>query len=1124
MNTFNVTINTEAGWLPIDGEPVFPLSYSNLLDERLDEGALTLYKSRTKTFPINGEIAIECGGKSTFWRIAGDSAVEYPNGSGVYKHSLQIIEETKWLEGFVCQSITFTNTKGNLGAVEDAAQVDPMVYEEGEPAEGRVNNFPGVPGIVSPVLIGTECVLPSLGEIAGEMLPYVKGGSYIVTDGTSLTIRNGEETTVYTTQTAEDFTARRTVTSVGAVVQVEYYVRFSWENLPPTDYNVVFYIAGVAEQDPAKSWTITDCVNRVLDLAEPLFGNDEPRFIFDPAQALKYSYIPAPEFAMTQATLREQLQTIGGRIHAEPYLVTVNGEKVIRYKPYGETTEANITAPYVYHQADLDINNYCTDVHTNASNLVNRLNTVQGVIAEPYGIAADMGYKTVRAEYSNVRIEDTNARATTGLPVYDVTEVWCGVFTNAGEWEIEPVNITDYVYEKSGYDLLSSFGGAVGRSKQYALYYTQGAKNIDGLFFKPASVLNPALKDYAIINILAVASGRTPNGVASFFEALLDPDNKSGEVAYIAFHIRYVPQYSGMFAHGKQTYSTADKFTKIYNQGANVIETSYYGEHIKGVAARLGNVELTKTYIFKSLNQVPQVGTMLDGYAISAVSVEVMPYYIKCTVALTKDFNRISQYVGISSNKRVYEVSEKQAYQRDILLREKLVVSTTPMQSDANTLLIETSAVREQFLPLASRTKLPISCALAWYENEAGDEGAKCLLPVVSSSFGNAMLFSWGYQDNYSAGDQAEYYTGEVKGFWNKAAPYSDFYGRAHKYRFALMDSPKQMIPGNQGAPPALGIAQNLPAFPYGRYTELGIISTANGAYLLRKDSREILSFNYELEFQSADDSIIIGSGLAATNPLVEGGTRQTVLTNLMTERAFLDGGVYENATMHQGPISGKIPYVPGHIIYARADVSSTGGDMNIGVRYWNSSNMWLGQDLAEVVGGRASVVSSMDNVAAVGMDFFIPNMENVTVATIQYSKCVWVDLTACFGAGNEPTKEWCDANIPFFGGTYALKRGREEAPKVFFFTEKQSKFTTTIAGLDVAAQPVAMPESNVQSDGIVLPSVNVNCAAWAIAYDYTQEIAADGRVTYKGGEVLLLCNEPYDAWKAKKLYFSIQK
>lgn len=31
------------------------------------------------------------------------------------------------------------------------------------------------------------------------------------------------------------------------------------------------------------------------------------------------------------------------------------------------------------------------------------------------------------------------------------------------------------------------------------------------------------------------------------------------------------------------------------------------------------------------------------------------------------------------------------------------------------------------------------------------------------------------------------------------------------------------------------------------------------------------------------------------------------------------------------------------------------------------------------------------------------------------------IDLTAACGAGNEPTKEWCDANIPYFSGSYEV-------------------------------------------------------------------------------------------------------
>jgi hypothetical protein len=33
----------------------------------------------------------------------------------------------------------------------------------------------------------------------------------------------------------------------------------------------------------------------------------------------------------------------------------------------------------------------------------------------------------------------------------------------------------------------------------------------------------------------------------------------------------------------------------------------------------------------------------------------------------------------------------------------------------------------------------------------------------------------------------------------------------------------------------------------------------------------------------------------------------------------------------------------------------------------------------------------------------------------------ILIDLTAAFGAGNEPTKEWCDANIPYFEGSTTI-------------------------------------------------------------------------------------------------------
>lgn len=40
---------------------------------------------------------------------------------------------------------------------------------------------------------------------------------------------------------------------------------------------------------------------------------------------------------------------------------------------------------------------------------------------------------------------------------------------------------------------------------------------------------------------------------------------------------------------------------------------------------------------------------------------------------------------------------------------------------------------------------------------------------------------------------------------------------------------------------------------------------------------------------------------------------------------------------------------------------------------------------------------------------------------TMYFSCPMLIDLTAGFGAGSEPTQEWCDANIPFFEGSLGV-------------------------------------------------------------------------------------------------------
>jgi hypothetical protein len=158
----------------------------------------------------------------------------------------------------------------------------------------------------------------------------------------------------------------------------------------------------------------------------------------------------------------------------------------------------------------------------------------------------------------------------------------------------------------------------------------------------------------------------------------------------------------------------------------------------------------------------------------------------------------------------------------------------------------------------------------------------KAILPVISSAFGNAITFSWSFKDNYSAGeDVIREDVDNLTRYWQTDKPYGDFYGRAYLHDFWLY----QNYPYGEmeQALTVSPIMDNIPTATF--FTQQPLI--------LRKDSREIISFNFEIEFKSNTENLIVGSALASACPLVTGKTYTTApkvyffdkpINNLSTE------------------------------------------------------------------------------------------------------------------------------------------------------------------------------------------------------------------------------------------------
>lgn len=649
-----------------------------------------------------------------------------------------------------------------------------------------------------------------------------------------------------------------------------------------TDYIYEFSIAGVDNHTPLAPYSIQEVINRVLELQDPLVYSSvtnglhyQPRFKFDlskiPAEKQElFTRRNAPEFTFTRCTLREALQIIGGYIHAEPRLlykaetgefdtITFDFYGLEEYAEYYDVNhqEMRRLSDYKYEDKTLswNIEQGCNELDAYVENLVNRINAGSSTTAQPF----KGGYQTLRMETAYVRYEDEEGALyfPTDYPIHEIKGFYW--YYNGTKYDITP-----YIYEKNIYDSqLSSYEETYPISKSYGLYYTLGEKGIKGFFFKNQKLSGP-FANYAIINILRAAAGNSvwlPENIEQYLS--------------LQFQLEYTPIYSARIKHSK-TY--VDEWlpqprTLNYSQSDNMVETQYFGENIKGAVERYGTLEKLITFVCRNIETIPKSGLKFDDdYYIATVSVEVIQDRFKVTCGLSKKFNRLSKYVGVSSYKRIYEVSERMTQTRDNVWTDYVIFADI----DEDTTWVKQEGALQSYFWAVMRnsicdtdpTPIPTSCKLRGFTKNETPLNA-VLLPVVVSAVGNTIEYSCAYKDNFSAGqrkiifDDAEY-SSEVE--------YSDYYGRIYYLQWAY---------GTANYP--LTNPDDLPYLGSWYAISDNFISISGNDYqVLRKDGAEAIKHNVCIQFVADNKKFIIGSALARTNLSVSnqgsGGAKFVVL------------------------------------------------------------------------------------------------------------------------------------------------------------------------------------------------------------------------------------------------------
>ena len=601
-----------------------------------------------------------------------------------------------------------------------------------------------------------------------------------------------------------------------------------------------YLITIVTNYPPLPRWTAKGVIERLLLRAETLKVGEQPRFHLNAEQAEQFDKIEMPEMHFTNCTLREALQTVGSYIHGEPRL---RGNEII-YDMYGGNEKTGVKfGRYASKTYSQTIEGAITAVDSTVDNLVSTLGYAKGVTVEPYA----GGYKTVRTETLYARIQDDNMliQVSNGINrIIKLEASYVGKFTD--------IDITSYVFEESEYSRMSAYTELYPTSRVFALYYSTGGTTIQGLNYKITQASGSPYGDFAILRILKAETG----------------DNSLNLEPYplLAFRVTYESITSARVKQSKQ-YTLSPVPTEIaYNQGQNLIESGYFGENLKGVAARLGNVDKVITIIQRGKPNIPKAGMLYDDeYYISAVAAEIMPYHTKITCALSKDWNRYSDYISVDSQRRFYEVSEKQAYDSFINFRDYAVIGDAiEIKSSAS---CHIGDIIKSFNPTDGETlTLVQSTSIAKDLTTI----AQVVLPVKALPLGNSAVFSFKYKDNYSAGDQAVYQgSGNVTGYFQQGTQYKDYYGNIESLALAYCEG--GIRPDDEDD--RKNVELSLPGkYGSGRIT---LPQLKNQKMLLNLHvqigATEIPNITYQIDYVTNRRDIVIGSGLARNLPLVAG-------------------------------------------------------------------------------------------------------------------------------------------------------------------------------------------------------------------------------------------------------------
>lgn len=470
--------------------------------------------------------------------------------------------------------------------------------------------------------------------------------------------------------------------------------------------------------------------------------------------------------------------------------------------------------------------------------------------------------------------------------------------------------ITDYIFEKAVYNTLPTSTDTI-PNKGVALYYNLGENIIQGFEYRsPTKNTGEPFNDYAIKKVLGVAFGATYTNNPS------SNDKKwiNIKINDFKFLVRYRTKDSLRQEQSRpdlrkyllnSIYDRVPIHSQFNNQEDILVDSIKFGNNIYGKLIRTGNTNYSVTEWNESLSQLKHKGELYrinetdntydskngNLYYVASVNHTFYGEFIISQVEFSKDFNQLSPIIGIPSEPRFYEISERSSIRREFCINDYILLTSDREQgygipktylSDINHLMNlifgkENATYSKYAITTFKNDKDAIEMA-----GQGGEEFyVDIISPINAYSSENVLTYEWDMEDNFSAGNRT--LEGDVQGApetndqsYRILDPvrYTDKYGRAQLLDFYILK--------DLGSEPTHEQVRNFPISPITtdinkavdekmpyiiNYADYITASNYVGGYSekkdyfglgLIKDCREAISVNYNIHNLVDSDTFVL--------------------------------------------------------------------------------------------------------------------------------------------------------------------------------------------------------------------------------------------------------------------------